>query len=290
MSGLRKQSPAVPGPEAATAHEFLRDALSRAQATLNEHAAAVAASAGADPVHDFRVNARRTRAALQLCRPLLPKTSRTLGRRLRDVARKLAPARDLDVTLERLAAWRVKIPAELAPGLEPVIARVAQKRGAMAARIRAAVQSAAARKVIADLAREPALKRDGTLARLAPALLRRILGRFRKARKRAVAHDTIEHVHKLRLRAKELRYVLELLEPVQGRRYKGALQALRAMHECLGECFDALLVAESLRAHPTSEAARAMLLFTLRKAGARIARLPGLLARVDKALAKVEKK
>jgi hypothetical protein len=62
------------------------------------------------------------------------------------------------------------------------------------------------------------------------------------------------------------------------------------MHECLGECFDALLVAESLRAHPRNEAARAMLLFTLRKAGARIARLPGLLARVDKALAKVEKK
>ena len=245
----------------------LRDALARAHAVLQALAAQVAARPEVEAVHEFRVCARRVRAALSLFKPALQRPARRIAKRLRALARKMAEMRDIDVTLERLAQWGA---------VEPVARALSRRRLALEPRVRRAVQSNSARATLAALQAPLKLKDKPP----AGALLRRIEARFGRARKRALRKPSHQNLHKLRLRGKELRYVLELLgarEPVQ--------KALRALQECLGEYFDAHLVIAAVKIRAP---AHTVLRLPARKAGSRIASLPGLLARVDKALAKLE--
>lgn len=269
-------------PASTTASEFLRDALLRAHGVLEPLAAQVAQSADVESVHEFRVNARRTRAMLALFKPLLPRPARALSRRLRALARKLADLRDIDVTLERIAEWTPEL-----PGTNPgaVTTRLAAKRRALEPRVKRAIASADARDVLTALSKPPKLKRDGAFTALLHVLLRRILARFRRAGKRAARKPVAGKWHKLRLRGKELRYVLELVGPRKSD--KAVLNALRELHECLGEFFDARLVAAALEARAPGHA---MLGLARNKAAARLRAAGKLLAKLNKALAKLEMK
>ena len=244
---------------------LLRDALARAHTALQALAAQVAQDAGVEAVHEFRVNARRARAALSLFKPALPGAVKGVAKRLRALARTMAELRDIDVTLERLAQW----------GLAEVAQRALQgRRAQLAPRAQRVVQSQTARRTLAKLASAPVLNKAAPMA----ALLRRIEARFRRARKRAARKPTRENLHKLRLRGKELRYVLELLDA-----RKPAQKALRALQECLGEYFDAHLVQAALEKHAPGHAT---IKLCTRKAALRRKQAAGLLTRLDKALKK----
>lgn len=244
---------------------ILRDALAHAHAALQSLAARVAQDASVEAVHEFRVGARRARAALSLFKPALPGAARGVAKRLRALARTMAELRDIDVTLERLAQWG---PAE---GAQQALQA---RRAKLAPRAQRVVHSQSARRTLATLASAPALKKTARMA----ALLRRIEARFGRARKRATRKATHENLHKLRLRGKELRYVLELLDA-----RKPARKALRALQECLGEFFDAHLVQAALEKHAPGHA---MIKLCARKQEARRKRAAGLLARLDKDMKK----
>lgn len=184
------------------------------------------AELGRDPegVHQMRVGLRRLRSALRLFREQLPvRETEALVEELRWLAGLLGAARDLDVFLEEL--------------LGPVTKGRPDDRGLAALREAA---EGARRDAYAALRRELASPRytalvlrlgrfvDGAsfrrrgateLARPARPLARRLLRqRAARVRQLGVRIDELStrELHRLRIRAKRLRYATELLAPLFG--------------------------------------------------------------------------
>ena len=246
------------GPEAARAE---RPALRRG-ATLEATLAGVlgeclrqisanqdAAERGGDPegVHQMRVGVRRMRSALRLFRNQLPvRETDALVEELRWLAAVLGPARDLDV-----------FEAEL---MRPLAARRPDDAGLAALREAAA---GARREAYASVRRELGSQRyvtlvlrlgrfvDGAsfrrrgateLAQPARPLVRRLL-RHRAAKLRQLGERLGElsapELHRLRIRAKRLRYAAELLAPLFGDKApERAARRLAELQDVLGHLND----------------------------------------------------
>ncbi len=84
-----------------------------------------------DAVHDMRVASRRLRAALAVFGPCLPNEAQTWRREIRRLTRSLGMARDLDVQIEFVRAFKkAKSSAPLNPGLDQLLERLSRGRAA----------------------------------------------------------------------------------------------------------------------------------------------------------------
>jgi CHAD domain-containing protein len=167
-------------------------------------------------VHRLRVATRRAAAALKLYRDWLPeKTRRWFKKRLRQIRRAAGEARDLDVLIQRLQR-------ESGAQVEPVVRFLAEKRRAV-------------QPDITKLAED--MRRDDRFVRKAARLFRKIpasdadeesvsperfcdwapqqLAMFRSAFIELLPEgsEDIQALHQFRIRAKALRYAIELLAP-----------------------------------------------------------------------------
>jgi triphosphatase len=207
----------------------------------------VSASAGdVEGVHQLRVAIRRLRAALLLFRPLLPpEPVSRLREQLRDLGRLVGAARDWDVFVtEALAAAAAE--AEMPQG------QVGQLEGA-AGPIRsraheavvAALQQPETVDLLSELSRLPGAgglsdqkTLDNPVGELAPKLLDKL---YRKVTKRGRHFDRLARpeLHELRKAIKNLRYGVEFLAPVLGRKQvKRFLKPARELQELLGQVND----------------------------------------------------
>lgn len=203
-------------------------------------------------VHRLRVSTRRAVAALRLYREWLPrKQARWVKRRLKRIRRAAGEARDLDVLAERMqrdygeraAAVLPKIAAERA-AVQPAVVQVAErcrrddrfvrKTGKLLDGIRppnedlAATQSACFR----DWAAEQ-------LAKTAAPFFAALPG------------DTADMaaLHQFRIRAKALRYAMELLAPAFGPELRDELYPIaEQLQERLGQINDHVAARDRLRA------------------------------------------
>lgn len=209
----------------------------------------VPASAGdVEGVHQLRVAIRRLRAALLLFRPLLPQEPASrLRKRLRDLGRLVGTARDCDVFVtEALTAAASEMPEERVRQLEgasdPVRSRAHEA-------VAAALRQPEIGDVLSELFRLPdEVPYDGRpsgkkslhdpAAELAPQLLDKL---HRKVAKRGRDLDglTRPELHELRKAIKNLRYGVEFLAPVLGRKkVKRFLKPTRELQELLGHVND----------------------------------------------------
>jgi inorganic triphosphatase YgiF len=204
---------------------------------------------GDDPegVHQMRVGLRRLRSALRLFRRQLPvHETEALAPELRWLGRLLGAARDLDVFLEEL--------------LGPVTKNRPRDRGLAA--LREAAEKAR-REAYTALRRELASQRHtvlvlrlgrlvdggafrgraaGELARPARPLARRLLRRrAERVRQLGARFDELSppQLHRLRIRAKRLRYAIELLAPLfPGAAPERAARRLADLQDALGHLND----------------------------------------------------
>lgn len=210
-------------------------------------------------VHDARVALRRLHSSLAQLRGVLARGERQrLGRELRWLARRLGRARDLDVLGAELR--RARPPASLAPFL----ARLEAERADQQARILRTLESTRAKKLLARLearfAGTPAQRRSGRRAHapFARVLARRLARRLRRVRERAVALDADSRpdaLHRLRIEAKKLRYLLECAEGLAPRdEQRHALRLLKDLQTALGAIQDAEVQRAYLRRRRSEEA------------------------------------
>jgi CHAD domain-containing protein len=194
-------------------------------------------------VHRLRVATRRAGAALELYRDWLPgKPARWIKKRLRQIRRAASEARDLDVLIQRLQ--RVGDPKA-----EPIVRFLSAKRSAVQPNI-------------IELAED--MRRDDRFVRKAARLLGRIsppgkdeheaesldrfcdwaprqLDKFRAAFLEALPDDSdnVEALHQFRIRAKALRYSIELLAPAFGPDLRTEIYpAVEKLQEQLGTITD----------------------------------------------------
>jgi triphosphatase len=254
-------------------------------------------------VHLMRVGLRRLRSALSLFADIaVDAKTPAIRRQLKWLTAELGPARELDVFLHRVVTPLGEQHAKL-KGMRSLSRDLAGQRDAAMARALVAVSSQRFRQLTDGVAawiesgrwrhpRSRAGRRRNAqkIEALARAQLERRWAKIRK-RGRRLAHLEPRARHRLRIRAKKLRYATEFYGRVfagrkQARRRTALLSELKRLQECLGELNDiavhqkltrAILEAEASPRTPRRDFAAGLL------AGHEEARCKPLLARAERA-------
>jgi CHAD domain-containing protein len=213
-----------------------------------------------DDVHRMRIAMRRLRVALRLFRRMLPRDAKEFRKGLRAFARALGDTRDLDVHADVFRTYAQTVPAESLGDL-----------GGYELHLRRERTEARARMVerFSDDRYDELLDSFGALLEDAPSpgaarrwhsfkvsdgvdkylkkSLKRVLKLGRKVGDEAHAKD----LHRLRIRAKRLRYELEFFAFAYKSLDKPALEA-KALQDLLGDHQDACTASERLERYARS--------------------------------------
>ena len=211
---------------------------------------------GADPeeLHQLRVTARRIDATLSLYKQHLPPALVRARKTAKSLLRSLGATRDLDVQLAGLNAYCEELPEDERLALEPLKERLTIERARARARMLRALDSEATRRWIETLTAAtgaPAAANDAgavPVAAVMPHQVRRRFRRLRKAVRRLRAHSSMEDFHRVRRRAKQLRYALDSGLGLFGKPADEMLKALRRMQDKLGAYQDAHMARNHLNA------------------------------------------
>ncbi|MGE0712692.1 MAG: CHAD domain-containing protein [Planctomycetota bacterium] len=227
----------------------LAESLTAAFAGVIRYASEWAARAELDPepaVHNFRKSIRRGRALLKLVRGHLARDEyELLVEDLRGAMRETSAARDADVLVALVAAYPRK--PKTAPALDALQALLEERRSAVVqGRLGRAMREGAEQLGGLPPRLESLLPAELSLTELREAV-RVSYRRARRARLRAIESRDDDDVHAWRKRVKELRYQVELLEPLTGHRPEHDLLAELAEH--LGEVTDLVVMRDCLLAY-----------------------------------------
>ena len=247
--------PPPAGAEGSTAvGEAARAEVRRLLAAWRVHE--VGARLGADPeeLHQLRVTARRLDATLGLFKEHLAAPLVRARKTAKSLLRTLGATRDLDVQLAGLAAYCLELPEEERSALEPLSERLKHERARARARMVRALDSETTRRWLQTLAaasESASVEADASVVTVAAVMPRRVRRRFRRLRKavqRLRPSSSMEDYHKVRRRAKQLRYALESGAFNYGKPAEEMLRALRRLQDKLGVQQDAYIARNHLTA------------------------------------------
>jgi CHAD domain-containing protein len=212
-----------------------------------------------EELHDMRVASRRLRAALSLFADVLPADVLKLGDELRWVGGVLGAVRDLDVQLEQLDSWLTELPEEDREPLLVLRHLLELQRATARNEMLAALDSRRyesfsnrfARALRAQRVRRSSRFSQAALA-VAPDLIERRFRPVRKGGRSITADSPASDYHRLRIRAKRLRYALEFLADVYPGHTRPVVKRLVALQDVLGLHQDAVVAIDRLR-HLTAE-------------------------------------
>jgi CHAD domain-containing protein len=210
-----------------------------------------------EAVHQLRVTTRRVRTLLRLLGDVLPDAAvGELASELRWLARLAGPVRDIDVLVQGIAR---------SPHRAPLVRALQIRRARRADELADGLRSARFGMLLDGFrallaARRPA--ESPSLRSAVDAAMRRAVRRLRRAGRAVGKRGRISAVHELRIRAKDLRYLLEsfpeLYEEAPRRR---VLAALREQQRELGKIQDlevgAAILRDLARPHDVTLADRA---------------------------------
>jgi triphosphatase len=246
-----------------------------------------------EPLHQLRVTARRLRAVVELFDGVIHGTRANIYRRdLRWVGHTAGAVRECDVWQELLRDLSTKLQSPMRDALAPVYEALAERRRAELATVVELLESDRYRKLMVRLSSTLVKKipPELTVGTSAVAMVRPTARAVVHAGARLQESSPPEAFHRLRIRVKRLRYMLEMLRKIGGKRTKKAVRRLEEMQELLGTHHDAVTAIAWLREFAASSGAPPE---TLLATGALIQsldkRVRKLAARADKAWKKVNR-
>jgi inorganic triphosphatase YgiF len=254
--------------------EAIRLVLGECLRHVTENRGAAEHSDDPEGVHQMRVGTRRLRSALALFEPWLPvRTARALSEELRWLGRSLGQARELDVFFHDLLAPLARSRPD-DKGLAALCEAADAARVEAHAAVRTLLASRRYTRLVLRLGRfvEAPFRRSDAAALRAPArrAARRILGhRAKKMRERAkgLEQRSPDELHRLRIRAKRLRYAIELLGSLFGGKPPArTAKRLAVLQDTLGHLND-LANAEALLAQLRERSGVSATLATVRAEG-----------------------
>lgn len=210
------------------------------------------ARAGEDPraVHQMRVATRRLRAALRLFGDVLPPEAGAVRDELHWIAGQLGPVRDLDVQLERLRerALELGISVALVPYGAWLEAQRRQAQATLVAALGSQRFDALAQRLHGVHAWTPILADDRPLRTDAPRRVRRAYRQLRKLADALGPESPPAEFHRVRIRAKRLRYAAEFFEATYGKPAQQLVRRAVRLQDLLGDLQDGVVSAQRIHA------------------------------------------
>ena len=205
-----------------------------------------------EAIHEARKALKRVRAVLRLSRDYLGADRyRHENVILRDAGRELSGARDARVLVETLDELAERHPDELSAPARTRL-RTALDTTAEAAEATGEAPASAVLEALSDARVRVAtwpLPEDGGPGALA-AGLERIYRRGRRALRTAEQETTVESLHELRKRAKDLWHAAQLLRPAAPKRMKKLARRAHRLSDLLGDDHDLAVLLDRARAQP----------------------------------------
>ncbi len=206
-------------------------------------------------LHDFRVAIRRTRSGLGQMKKVLPADiTASMKEEFAYLGRITGPVRDLDVYLLYERDYRARLPDLLQEGLGTFFSDLAEQRRAEQKKLVRALRSPRYRQIVTSWDEyldsddpTPSPDRDVPIVDLARRIIRR---RFKRIMKDGLAIDGTspdEHLHRLRIQGKKLRYSLEFFRSLFPEDEVGAvIRQLKRLQNNLGDFNDLSVQQEML--------------------------------------------
>ncbi len=211
-----------------------------------------------EPLHQLRVSARRLRASIELFSNVIYAAQLKLYRRdIPWLGAQAGAVRECDVTAALIGARAAKIDPDLKAAIAPMVAALDQRRKSEHARLYELLASKRYRNLIAKLSR-PAIKKIGAdrmLGGVAAQLIGPATHSAARLGKKLDRDAPTLVFHKLRVRIKRLRYELEMVAPLGGKRHKKTLARLEALQELLGLYHDVTVASAWLLSYAETSAA-----------------------------------
>jgi len=228
---------------------------------------------GPEALHRLRVTARRMQTILGLFRAHLPASVRNSRPTLKGLLDALGLVRDADIRLEAVSAFRSSLPEGERGGLDPLLQFLRSERVRARSTMLRALDAKRAREWLDtlpdQLARMPppttsasASSRNVAALTVVPDLIRKRYRKLRKSARRMTAKSSMAEFHEVRVRAKKLRYALEVIAPTYAKPAHRMLTALHKLQSKLGTQHDADVIAHyltQLAGHPPANFAAATL-------------------------------
>ena len=240
MAGRRAARPSL-SPDVPVA-ALARAAIAARVPVLREELAA-ARGGKIEGVHQLRVAIRRLRTTLELFVEALPqRTSAALERELAELGRAVGPVRDLDVLAQAIGRRGRRIDAALEPAVTTILRHVRERRAAAHSLL---VTTLDAPRTVRVIERLEALGRGRgadapASGAVAAGLVQPLVRDLVRAGKRSMDDASPRRLHKLRIRAKRLRYALESLDGLGGKAAKALAGRLTDLQHVLGDQRDAM--------------------------------------------------
>ncbi|HEV7260504.1 MAG TPA: CHAD domain-containing protein [Bosea sp. (in: a-proteobacteria)] len=236
---------------AMTAREAADGICRSCTAALLDNLTQLSSGGGRDALHRTRIGIRRLRALLWFLKPVFGTQAAILSGRLRSLAQFLGGARELDVFCDQLLAPLRRDDPD-APGVEALFEVFDRRRQEEHEKVMAFVRSPAmldfSLDIVDGLATLSVSEPDAaghppwgerTVAGFARARLHGRLRAFLKE-SRHLQHCAPDRQHRIRVKAKKLRYAAEAFHPVLGGKRGRQLTArLVQLQDLLGELNDA---------------------------------------------------
>jgi CHAD domain-containing protein len=203
---------------------------------------------GEDPeqLHDMRVATRRIRAAIALFEAALPAEVVMVREELGWVASALGAVRDLDVLIEQVETWRRRAEGLDDRALGAVAGVLSADRDQATANLVQTLDSPRYERLLAELT---SILRHGPVGAspssrvpavdAAPSLIKQRYRKVRKGGRRIDRTSKPADYHRLRIRAKRLRYALQFLAPIYGKGVTTLIRRTVRLQDLLGAHQDA---------------------------------------------------
>jgi CHAD domain-containing protein len=207
---------------------------------LERHREAAAAGQS-EPIHQLRVTARRLRASLHLFAGAIHATySRIIERDLIWLAQAAGGAREREISAVVFRRRAAKLDPLQADSLAAIHLTLQTERSLKLRELQSVVESKRYRALLARL-ENPRVRKvhtDTPLRSEAASLLRPIARSVARAGAGLDERSTPRTIHRLRVRVKRLRYALELLPALGGKRSRRLLSRLEVLQDLLGNLND----------------------------------------------------
>jgi CHAD domain-containing protein len=218
----------------------VREAIIFGGVALERHREAAAAGQS-EPIHQLRVTARRLRASLHLFAGAIHATySRIVERDLIWMAQAAGGAREREISAVVFRRRAAKLDPVLADSLAVIYTTLVRERSLKLHDLQSVVESKRYRALLARL-ENPRLRKvytDTVLSTEAASMLRPIARSVARAGAALDESSSPRTIHRLRVRVKRLRYALELLSALGGKRSRRLLSRLEVLQDLLGNLND----------------------------------------------------